>query len=360
MIKNKIKLSEAIAIILSIFFAHSIMSIPRTILTTTRSGTILNLIFITLIAFSIIFLIAKLMKDFNGKDILDISEYLGGKVFKNIIGGIFITYFLVTTGLLLRNFAECLKIVYFPMTDIFFIILTFVIVLMIAGKSNINSLSKIALLITPFVIMSVVFIFSSNLNNFTFSNTFPLIGDGYYNTFILGLSNLGSFGAISFLYFLPPYLKEPNDFKKVSVISFSIASIYLFFCVCTILFMFDFLLEANQLTALYSAARHIDFGTFFQRLESAFLLIWIIQMITYFTISLLFCLNIFKKLSRISTKKPLVYTFCLLVFSISLLPKNYAISYFFEKEIYSYIIVLLSLILVPCILILAKLKKERT
>lgn len=210
MIKNKLGFSEAVAVLLSVLLAHSISSLPRTILNNTKSGTIINLIFITFIAYFIFRIICKLLNCFQGKDILDIAEYLGGSFFKNIIGSFFICYFIFSSCILLRNFSECLKLVYFPMTNIFFIVLLFVISLMISGRSRLSSLSKIALLITPISIISTLFIFSSNIQNFNFTNMYPILGDGYYSTFITGLTNLSAFGAISFIYFLPPYLKNPR------------------------------------------------------------------------------------------------------------------------------------------------------
>lgn len=358
MLKNKISVSQAVSIILSIFFAHSIMSLPKTILTETKSGTFINLIYISVISIALVTLILKLMSKFKGKDILDISSYLAGNLFKNIIGAIFICYFIFSSSILLRNFSECLKLVYFPMTDIFFIVLLFIITLAISGKSNVNNISKISLLIAPLVLLSVFLIFSANLKNFYVSNFYPLLGDGHSSIFIEGLKNLCAFGGITTIYFLPKYLKEPDKFKKVVSIAMPIAIIYLFICIGSILFIFDYTVESNQLMPLYSAARHIEFGTFFQRLESAFLLIWILQMVTYLSISLLLSLDIFKNMTKIRSKKPLVHIFCILIFTIAMLPDNYAVSNFLEQKIYGYTVIFLSLILSPCILLLAAIKSE--
>lgn len=355
---NKIKLSEAIAIILAVFFAHSILTIPKDILNITKSGTILNIIFVSVIALLVVTLVYKLMSKFKGEDILDISEYLGGTIFKNLIGFVFITYFLISSSLLLRNFSECLKIIYFPVTDLIFIILSFVIVLCIVGKFKLNVIAKVSLMLAPLLIISILFIFFSNIGNFDFNNIFPIIGDSMFNTFILGLTNLGAFGGIAFIYFLPTLLEKNSDFKKVSILSIGIGALYILLYISLILFMFDFLIEISELMPIYSASRYIEYGAFFQRLESSFLLLWIMQIVCYLSLCLIFSLYIFKKITKIETKKPLVLSFCLIMFGISFSPKNYASATFFQSNIYEYVVLALSFVLIPSILILANLKKK--
>ena len=123
--------------------------------------------------------------------------------------------------------------------------------------------------------------------------------------------------------------------------------------------MFISLMYTNQIMPLYSAARYIEFGNFFQRLESVFLLIWILQMICYLTIIAKISLSIFKKITNIQDEKPLIFIFGLLIFAISLLPKNYAISKFIEDYIYQYMVIIISIFLGIALLGLAYLKKRK-
>ena len=191
MTKSKIGTLEAIMLVLTIIVTHTISSLPREILVSTKSATIINLIFVSTLAILFSYVVVRLMKNFAGSDIIDISEYLGGKVFKNIIGIIFMTFFLISSSILLRNFCESLKIIYYPMTNIDF-----------------NASLKTNLLIIPLVLASIVFLFFANMNKFVPQRIFPIFGDGLLNTFVLGLGNLAAFGGITFLYFLPPYLKK--------------------------------------------------------------------------------------------------------------------------------------------------------
>lgn len=359
MTHSKLNTVEAVSIILSIFAAHTLVSLPRSLLISTKSATIINLIYVGIIAIALTILIVRLFKNFSSCDIIDISEYLGGKIFKQIVGFIFIFYFTFNASILLRNFCEYLKIVYYPMTSIIFILLLFIIAVCVANRGEFESISKVNLIVLPFVLITVLFIFFANTNHLSLENIYPILGEGFFNTFISGLGNLGAFGGIAIIYFLPPYLNNPENFKKISLISIGISIIYLILCVGTILLMFSSIMQVDEIMPLYSAARYIEFGSFFQRLESIFILIWILEIVCYLSISIRISMTIFKKIANLSTSKPLVLSFGLLVFAIALFPKNTSISIFLENTVYKYLVLGIIFILSITILLLANLKKKR-
>ena len=245
------------------------------------------------------------------------------------------------------------------MTNIVFILALFILAICTVNRLDFNASLKTNLLIVPLVLVSMVFLFFANMNKFVPERIFPIFGDGLFNTFVLGLGNLASFGGIAFLYFLPPYLKQPEKMKKIAVLSIGISAVYLILCVATLLFMFSFFIDTNEITPLYNATRYIEFGNFFQRLESVFLLTWILVFACYISIVVKFAMSIFKKLTNIETKKPLIDIFGILVLGISLIPKNYAISDKFETNIYPYLVLGIVFFLGISILLLATLMKKR-
>lgn len=245
------------------------------------------------------------------------------------------------------------------MTNVLFIIAMFVIALCTANRLDFNASLKTNLLVLPLVLASMLFLFFANMNKFSAERIFPIFGDGLFDTFVLGLGNIASFGGIAFLYFLPPFMKEPEKLKRVVVISMGLSAIYLILCVATLLFMFSFFIDTNEITPLYNATRYIEFGSFFQRLESVFLLIWILAFACYLSIITKFSMSIFKKLTNIETKKPLIDVFGLLILGISLIPKNYAISEKFETQIYPCLVIGIAFFLGISILLLANLAKRK-
>lgn len=356
---NNIKLNnfEAIALVLIVTITHSILTLPKALMTHIGSASLLNILYVSILTFVICIIIYKLLNKFPGFDILDISEFLGGKLFKRIIGFAFLAYIIFVSSFLLRIFAHCLNIVYYPMTDIIFILIIFILSIPITSSLNSGTAFRANIVIIPIVLISMLFLFISNTKNYNFQNIYPLFGYGVNSTFFYGATNIFAFGGITIIYFLPPLLKNTEQLKKVSILSVVLSTIYLILTIATILFTFSSVSFTNELIPLYSAVRYIEFGTFFQRLDSVFLLIWIITFFCYLGVVNTFCINIYKKITNIKEHKLICYPFSLLLLALSLIPKNESLTYFLEDTIYRYVFLFFSVGICTCILIFAYIKK---
>lgn len=333
---TRIGKSEAIALIITIMVNHAVLDITKTIVSTTDSSTLLNTIYISIIALILSYIIYLLLNKFPTFDILDISNFLGGKVLKAIVGVLFFAYFIFFSATLLKSFAYCLQIVYYQNTNTFFIIMSFLVASVFVCSLKYNALFRGNLLIIPLVLLNIIILFLGNIDNFVFSNAFPILGNGINETFLAGISNLFAFQGLLHIIFLPPYLKDVTELKKITLLSILFSALYLIVSICIILFMFDTSVSNTLLMPLYSAVRYIEFGTFFQRLDSIFILTWIISFVSYLSIIIDTCCNIVRKSTpMVSTKFTtiliaslmLVVTFCL---------KTYAVSTFLADVVYKY------------------------
>ena len=76
MSKSKIGTVEAIMIILTIIVAHTILSLPKNILTSMKSASILNLIYVSIIVVALGYLVYRLLRKFPGLDIIDSDIFI--------------------------------------------------------------------------------------------------------------------------------------------------------------------------------------------------------------------------------------------------------------------------------------------
>lgn len=347
---TKIGSISAIFLVITIMINHICLSFPKNILDSTGSATPLNIIYISILAVILVLLICTLFKRFPGQDILDISNFLFGKYFKFLIGILFLIFLLTNAGYLLSDFCEGLRIIYFARTNILYILAIFIITIIIVTKLGDKAITRANLLILPLALFSIIFIFVANAKNFVPQRIFPILGYGFDNTFIKGCGNLYAFGNISFLYFLPSYLKDVKQLKKVSIISIVISAIYLLLCLSSLLFMFPFTLSNQEIMPLYLASRYVEFGTFFQRVDSIFLLVWIWTMISHLSIIMMLSIKIAQKITFIKNRNILIYFFALIILIVSIIPQNLIQINFFENTIYKDMV--LYFILLACILIL--------
>lgn len=356
MTDRKIGTIEAIALVLTVTINHIILNLPQDIINTTSSASILNVIFVSLIALGIVFLIAKLFEKFPGMDIFDVGKYLGGKWLQILLQIAFFAYFIFTISILLRSFSEGLKIIFFPRTPVPIIMFLFLMAMIILNKLGRTSIIRANLFFMPLVLFSILFIFIANIENFTVQRALPLLGNGVSSTFFSGLSNLFAFGGISYLYLIPPHLKDQKNYTKIALTSIGISAFFLLISVATLLFTFPFVTTSEEIFPLYLAARFIEFGRFFQRLDAIFVLTWFLSMIGYLSIAFSFASDIFQKMAKLQSPKWIFSLLALLVFGIALLPQNMEQVSFLEENVYSSIILVLVFEVCLSILVLSNIK----
>lgn len=356
MTEQKIGNIEAIALILTVMINHIILNLPKSIIASTSSGAILNVIFISIIALIIVYFISKLLKNFPGLDIFEISDFLGGKWLKVLIGILFICYILFIASTLIRSFSEMLKIIFFPRTPVRVIMLLLLVSIVIVNKLGFRSMARSNLFYMPAILFSILFIFVANFGNFSVQRALPIIGNGVQSTFLSGMSNLFAFGGIAYLYFIPSHLKEQKHFPKVAFWSIGISAAFLLMSVTTLLLMFPLIASSEEILPLYLASRFIEFGRFFQRLDAIFVFIWIISMVSYLSIAFYFANHIFQKICNLQSSKWTIGLLASLSLGIGLLPQNLQQISFLENTVYQYIILILVIGIGLGILIFANLK----
>lgn len=316
---EKLTNRQAATLIITICMNISILIANQVAIETFSTASILNSIYVGLISIIITLVICMLYKKFVGVGILDISEYLGGKFLKIVVGILFIIYFLATSSILLCKLVDSLKIIYYPITNNIYIILLFVIATgMICNLKN-NAFVRVNSIILPMSLVTLILVFAGNFKNFDFQNIYPIFGEGLDTTFIKGISSLYCFGGIAYIFFLPPMIKNNNKLLKISIWGILISAIFSIITISTITLMFNAKMVNGQLFPIYTVVRYIEFGTFFQRLDSAFLLIRIMAFLCYMGVIANLILKILKDMLNINDEKPLIYPLMLLIFSITII-----------------------------------------
>lgn len=135
--KDKLSKFEAISLLIIITVSGIILDMPEYLINLTGTGTIINIIYISLIGLIFCFIIYKLLKNFPSMDILDIAETLGGNILKFILSVIFIIFFLLSTIIAISNFTYLVKSLYFSNYSTLFIVLFFIAVIIFSNLRRI-------------------------------------------------------------------------------------------------------------------------------------------------------------------------------------------------------------------------------
>ena len=356
----KLEKLESISIILIIMINKLILNIPFYIVDLTGTGSIINILYIGIIDFVILLAIIKLLNRFQNADIIDISEFLGGKFLKVIISLLSISLFLLVGFITLVDFCNVLHTIYFSNFEIIYILLFFIIAILAANLIGLKSIARTTCFIVPFAIISVIISFFSVWNEFDIEHLTPILGRDYYTTFGLGLSNCFSMYIIIYYYFIKPLLRNPNEFKKISIYSYIISIILLLFTVTSMLTLFNTNSNNEPINSLFLLIRQIKLGTFLQRVDSIFIFLWILSIFAYLSFLIFLINRILKKLLNISNANMLSYSTCNILLGLALIPINIANIHFIESHIYKFVVLGFMFGIAFIVLILANIKKSRS
>lgn len=353
--KSKIGFGEALCILLIVVLSHIILTFPKTIIESQGTGSLLNILYLTVLGLTFLTIFLKLYKNFKNKDILDISDFLGGKILKFILGIIFIAYLLFIASLLVRNTSESFKTMYLQNTPIPYLIFA-----LLVGASYVNRLGtsatiKANLIIVPGIFVVLLFIFMASVSDFSTGRLFPIMGYGTKNIFINGFNNLYMFGGTVFFLFIMPLLKKPEQFSKIAYSATAIYSVAIFVTILALLLMFPLSISSGSNIPLYMQIRQITLGNFIQRTDALFVIIWFITLLSYLSILMSFVTIIFKKITNIENTSSIGNCFLAILFGISLLYSNIVQVRTFQSKYYR-ILFFIILGITFIIMILANLK----
>lgn len=321
---EKIGKIEAICLMLIIVINELIINVPNMIILDTKTGSTLNIIFVSILAIIFTYTICKLFKPFYGKDILDVSEYVGGKILKIILGILFILFFLLLSSINLRYFANSLKVIYFNTSPLVYILLFFLVPALYINKYGLRAISGVNLIFLPIILASFIFLLISSYDNFTMVRIFPILGEGFTETFLTGSTNIFAFTGLAYIFFLPALLKDSEDFKKVSLISIIISSLCLILSVLSLIMAFPVITKTDETLSVYLLTRLVELGDFLERLDALFIFIWIIAHISFLSLTFFYILKIFQKITRIEDSRTLTSSLGLIILGSCLIFKDIA------------------------------------
>lgn len=355
---NKLGNFEAICLIVVLFINHLVLNLPQMILDNSKNASILNCIYILALVLIFVLLIVKLLKNFAGLDIIDISEYLGGKFLQVLIGILCIIYLLIESSFLTRMFSKNLFLAYFNDYPISFIVFLFLFVVVVANLMGKKSIIKTNTIIVPIALFSILFTFIFVADLLRVERSLPILADGASTIFLTGASNIFAFNGLFFLFFISPLLNKKEDIPKIAYSSTLICGIFLILSIMALVFAFSDIYSVVRISPLYFIIINSKLSSFLERPEIIFIFIWTLSLMSFLSIAVMFILNIFKKMTNMKKVKTLSVAVCTIIFTISLLIDNVFTLEKISNAFYKYGTLVLVFGIFTLVLIGANIKKR--
>ncbi len=323
-LQNKIKFGkwEAITLLINLICAKIFLFYPRmTIEDAGTAGWILS-IFSSVVTFILFFIFMKLYARFEGKDILDIAEHLGGKPIKLLFGITMAGAMLFSEIIVIREFSEDVKVISLPLSPLSFIMVLFTIGAVLGSMLGIEAIVRLNAIVLPIISAAYIIILLGVMPQMELNNIFPILGTGMKDIFRNGLFRVSVFAELLAIFLLPPFLGDNKKVRNTGYITLGLCSFFLLVSSLTYILTFSYPSSLEPFNPIYQMARLINLGRFFQRIESIFVFIWAMAALLHITSVFYLSVYVIAKSTGLKYMRPLIMPVAVIMFSAAFLQPN--------------------------------------
>lgn len=359
--KNKVYFGqwEATCLLTMLINTQIFLNFPRFMAESAGTAGWILALFVSVVVLIGFIVISKLYEPFKGKDLLEVAEKAFGGAGRVVVGILVTAYLVFIISVVLREFSEDMKTISLNESPISFVTLFFLSGMILGSYFGIEGIVRLGAIAVPVISIGYYFIIAAVSWHFDFDNIFPLMGNGPSEIFIKGLAKVSIFSALHLLFFIAPFLKNEKCFKKVGFLTIILTGINFVAGSFVYLVVFPYPTALENFLPIYQLAKLINYGRFFQRVESVFVFIWGTAALIYLSAGFFFIVHIFKITFRLKYYKPLIIPFAILVFNISLLPSSLMQSIELENDYFRNYIWIVTFLLPLIVLIFARARQRK-
>jgi spore germination protein (amino acid permease) len=347
---------EAIALVINAICARIFLNFPRTVAEDAGTAGWLETIYFSILAFLLFYLIARLYARFNREDMLDIGELAGGETGRIIIGLLFLGLILSAGALILREYAENMKVIFLTDSPLGFVMMFFAVAMVDACFLGLEAIVRFVAVAVPIITVGFLFIILMVAPYYDLTNLLPVLGNGLYGIFGKGFFRLSTYSPLIYLFLIPPFLKDQKSFRRIGYTALGVSALLLLASSLAYSLVYSYPTSLESFLPFFQLARLINYGRFFQRLESVFVLTFAISAMQYLGVILFFAVHVFKKTFRLEYHRPLILPFAVIMFSLAFFPSNLMTAIDLETKTYTVFAWGITFILPIIFLLLARLR----
>lgn len=351
----KIGTWEAVSTLGCVSLIPTLLTIPTYDAETYGTATFAHNIYSTIITFFIILIIVKLLRGFENTDILDIVKYASGKFIFIILGILLIFYIFTLCTLTFCEFTQNLENVLFPDAPKEYVELIFGIAIIISLYLGIRGVFRTASIIAPLIGIAFLLMFIALFNKVDPTNFTPIFGNSISNFWIQGLNKIGRYEGVFYFILISPYVKSTS---KIAYLSFLQTALLIIPTIYLLIGIIPYPTILENYFPIFELTRLISLGRFVQRLDSVFILLWILATFIYISLAMNFIILYTKKIFNLKYSSRLIPLFMMLTITTSTIILNYEVIINIRNFVYVYITPYVLCILPIFFLIIARIKRR--
>lgn len=223
---------------------------------------------------SVIAITIKLHRLYPSQNLIQYCERIVGKVPGKLLGLIYFQFFVLTAGIVSREYAEFVTGNYLFKTPMFFLVLLMVLLAAFAVRGGVELLVRSAVLLTPLFILPLFFLLLL-IPDFELNNILPIFSHGFVPVMKGSLPPISWYAEYLIIAFFLPSVIDQEKTMKYSLLSLGAVAASLTY-VCLIALFVLGSDTANKVYPVLTTFRYISRADFFENLEALLLAMWVV------------------------------------------------------------------------------------
>ncbi|MFX3636578.1 MAG: endospore germination permease [Candidatus Pristimantibacillus sp.] len=320
---RQINVIQAAAILVSTIIGVGVLALPLFAVRVADSGAPFVTFLGSLIAFIGLMLITVLGMRFPNQSIIQYSEDIIGKGFAWLGSVLIIAFFGVLTSLTAREFGEVVVTSVLRSTPVEVTVIVMLLLAAISTRHDMTTFSYIHTFYFPLLLIPVLLIVALSLKNAEAINLLPILGNESKGMLTGTLTIAALFQGSFILTAVIPAMKKPEKAMKASVWGMLIAGGLYVVIVVAAVSVFGAEEIKNLLWPTLELAKATSLpANILERLDAAFLAVWVTAVFTTLYSSYFLTVYSISKLFRLREHKLFSYFILPFVFVMAMLPPN--------------------------------------
>lgn len=320
---GKMGVAECLAMVFIMTFSSIFLTTPaRTLVNQATLGWV-SVLLNGLTAAAMLWVIYYLLGD-HDSDLLQVTEFYLGKTGVWLAGLYYCVLFWTEAVSLLRQYTENTLLTALPQTEFMLVLLTYGLTIVCIAYVGLEPVCRATYLIMPFALGGLLLVLAALLPYYNVYSLFPLQGNGWKEFFGKGMLTGGINVACVAPALLAGTFHDRRTWFSGSLLGISLSISFKALGVLAFTLIFGVAVGQERILPFYELSRLVYLGRFLQRIESLFIMLWVISGILAITLHLYMGLYLFTRLFELPSLRPLLPISAVLIATVAAIPTDVA------------------------------------
>ena len=292
-------------------------------------------------------------------NLLQLTEELLGKGASYAFGLFYFFALFSTACLWTRQYAENTLLVALPAIEFNHIIVVYLISVLVMVYLGLEALSRTCYLLVPLSLVGLAIVFAGLTPEMEPLYLLPLLGYGIPSLIDPLLFYTGATAPAAMMMVLAPSFQNKSAVGQVILYGIGVSAITSSVAFAVYVAVFAVTVGSEKILPFFDMTRLVYINRYIQRIESLFILMWVIVGIVGIAVCLYGALTIICQLFRLPAFTPLLLPLGIIMITVATLPMDANQTLLINKMLFSKILAPGFVITTLALLLAAKLKKRR-